>query len=187
MAQAGFGGHLFDRQGRQELRIPTGRYQCRMPRGVHRRGHLIGDAHLTFGPGHRHRIGQPLGRGLLAAEVPGRTGHRKRHQPRAQNLGPRHQVIHRGDHRLEKPRIAIDIGHRDMQLRATSLGLAAPHTPTNSQRPRGGGTRGDPIGHSHRHGPGGRKIGHRRGGHRRPIRAPNRQHPWRFTLSFRRT
>ncbi|SIM71184.1 Uncharacterised protein [Mycobacteroides abscessus subsp. abscessus] len=186
VAQTGFSGQLFDRQRGQKLRIATRRNQRRVPRGIHRRGHLIGDAHLAFGPGHRHRVGQPFRRGMLAAEIACGAGHRQCQQSGTQNLCPRHQIVHRRDHRFEEPRVAVGVGHRDMQLRTTRLGLAPPHTPPHSQRPCRSGACRHPVGQSHRHGPSGGKICHRRSGHRRPVRTPHSQHPWRFAPFFSR-
>ena len=120
-------------------------------RGEDRGGQPVGDSHLAFGSGRRHRIDQPLGRRLLGTEVARRAANRQHQQAGPQHLGARHQVVHRCRHVFEVAGIARRVGGDDVQLRAPGLGLptaqAAPH-PDRASRRRAGD---DPVGQRDRH------------------------------------
>ncbi len=120
-SQARLGGQLPDRQRRQEQCVVAGLDDSSRPRGEHRGGQLIGDADLAFGSGRGHRVDQPLGRGLFGSEVTGRPAHRQHQQAGPQDLGARHQVVHRGRHILEMASIARRIGGDDVQIRTPGL------------------------------------------------------------------
>lgn len=120
-SRTGFGSQLPDGQRRQKQRIAAGFDDPSRPRGEDRGGQLVGNTHLAFGSGGGHRVDQPLGGDLLGTEVARRATHRQHQQAGPQDLGPRHQVVHRGRHILEMAGIAGRIGGNDMQIRAPGL------------------------------------------------------------------
>ena len=115
-----------DRQHRQKLRVASRLHDTARTRGEDRGGQLVGDPDLTLGAGRGHRVDQPLGGLLLGPEIAGRPAHRQHQQPGPQHLGAGHQIVHRRDHPLEEAGVAVSIGGRDVQLRATGGRLPTP-------------------------------------------------------------
>ena len=175
--QARLGGQRPDGQPRQELRIPARRHHPAGLGGDDGGGQLVGDTRLAFGAGRGHRIDKPFGRGVLGTEVAGRTAHRQHQQSGPQHLGAGHHLVHRRGDGFEEPRVAGRVGGDDVHLRAARLRLTAPQT---APHPGVAGRRGaghHPVGEGDCHRGGGRQSGRGRGGHRRPVHAPDRQHP----------
>ena len=68
--------------------------------------------HLHAGAG-GDLVDQPLRRRQLAAEPARRAAGGQRHQAGTEDLHPRRQLLDRDDHRLERPRVPIQIGGED--------------------------------------------------------------------------
>ena len=71
----------------------------------------------------RHVLDDPLGGRLLAAEVAGRPPGGQRAGARDGPPPPRRELLDRGDHRLERPRVPAGVVLHDGQLRAAALRL----------------------------------------------------------------
>ena len=175
--EAGLGGQLPDGQPGQKCRILPRLDDAPGPGREHRGGQLIGDARLAFGAGRGHRVDQPFGGLLFRAEITGCAPDRHHQQARPQHLGSRHHLIHRRGHALEVAGIARRIGGDDMQLRAAGLRLTATQPAPHPDRSRRRRTGDDAVGQGDRDRVGGRQSCGGRGGHRRPIHAPERKNP----------
>jgi hypothetical protein len=136
-----------DRHRRQEQRSATRRDDLPGPRGQPGREHPVGHPHLAL---HRtglgHVLDDPLGRGLLAAEVPGRPPRGQRTRARPDHLHPHRDLFDRGHHRLERPRVPPRIVLHHDQLRAATLRFASPQSPPDPVRPGRLGAGQHPVG-----------------------------------------
>ncbi|GAB3941442.1 hypothetical protein GCM10027614_26770 [Micromonospora vulcania] len=126
-------------------------------------------------------LDDPLGGGLLAAEVTARPPDGHRAGPRADHFDAGHQLLHRGDHGLERPGVPAGVVLHDGELRAAALRLPLAQP---SADPLGAGLLGagdHPVGVQHGDRTGGRHPVDDLGSEHRPVRAPQQQGAYRRT------
>ncbi|MDT5042680.1 MAG: hypothetical protein QOE51_3665 [Actinoplanes sp.] len=119
--------HRIDRHGGQELPGLSGGHDLPGPGRQPRREHPVGDPDLTLHRARlRHLLDDPLGGGLLTAEIPDRPTGGDRAGTDPDHLDPDGDLLDRGDDRLEGPRVPARIMVDDHHLRAPALRLPPP-------------------------------------------------------------